>query len=67
MVENIVGPPQLAPVGVGTSEAMRLSIRLRGSERGRNRDSENDPDADDPSAEDDRYPNEAFAIGRERR
>lgn len=55
------------PVGIGTSEPMRLSIRLRGSERGRNRDSERDPDADDPDADDERYPNEAFAIGRDRR
>lgn len=40
---------------------MRLSIRLRGSERGQNRDSDDSPD---DQAEDERYPDEAFTVDR---
>ncbi|EDP67000.1 hypothetical protein BAL199_18103 [alpha proteobacterium BAL199] len=41
---------------------MRLSIRLRGSERGQRRDS--DHPSDDPADDDDRYPDEAFTVDR---
>lgn len=57
MVDNIVGPPPIAAAGVRAQDQTQLSIRMRGSERGRWRGSTGGDDEEqarrDPSVFDD--------------
>lgn len=46
MVDNIVGPPPIAAAGVRAQDQTQLSIRMRGSDRGRWRSFAGDEDAE---------------------
>lgn len=66
MVDNITGSPPIAAAGVRAQDPMQLSIRLRGSDRGRRRDHSSRDSTDDDDGHE-RFADEAYLISADRR